>query len=325
MPPIPFADNFLAGSIISLLFPIGLLIAIAVWYLVGVRRFDGMPRAPSLERRPMPGLSGRCRAAPERLVIEARAEIGSRRPPWRAAHRVLVAAALFGVSRSTSCFTTHPRRMRRHRDGPPLSSRLRGQATWPAGVRPAPAITMLRDQTGRSFSLDSLRGRTVAMTFFDSHCNQACPLEGRAIAAAERALPASRRPVLVVVSVNPRDTPASVRAAARQWGLAQAGSWHWLSGRTALLARAWRAYHIFVKPTEGDIAHTEALYLLDRRGYERSGLPVSLPATVRQPGSDRPVGVRPRACELARAIPAAARLARCGARAPERAGATTCR
>jgi hypothetical protein len=46
MPPIPFADNFLAGSIISLLFPIGLLIAIAVWYLLGIRRFDGSPRAP---------------------------------------------------------------------------------------------------------------------------------------------------------------------------------------------------------------------------------------------------------------------------------------
>ncbi len=34
----PFADNFLAGSIISLLFPVGLLIAIAVWYVLSVRR-----------------------------------------------------------------------------------------------------------------------------------------------------------------------------------------------------------------------------------------------------------------------------------------------
>jgi cytochrome oxidase Cu insertion factor (SCO1/SenC/PrrC family) len=151
------------------------------------------------------------------------------------------------------------------------SSGLRGQATWAPGVRPAPAITTLRDQTGRLFALQSLRGRTVAMMFFDSHCNQACPLEGRAIAAAERALPAAQRPVLVVVSVNPRDTPASERAAARKWGLAQAGSFHWLSGRTAQLARVWSAYHIFVKPTKGDISHTEALYLVDRRGYERSG------------------------------------------------------
>ncbi len=35
---IPFADNFLAGSVLSLVLPAGLLIAIAVWYLVAVRR-----------------------------------------------------------------------------------------------------------------------------------------------------------------------------------------------------------------------------------------------------------------------------------------------
>jgi hypothetical protein len=42
---VPFADNFLAGSIISLLFPIALLIAIVVWYVLGVRRFSS-PRRP---------------------------------------------------------------------------------------------------------------------------------------------------------------------------------------------------------------------------------------------------------------------------------------
>ena len=38
MPPIPFADNFLAGSLLSLLLPIGLLIALAIWYVLAVRR-----------------------------------------------------------------------------------------------------------------------------------------------------------------------------------------------------------------------------------------------------------------------------------------------
>ena len=33
-----------------------------------------------------------------------------------------------------------------------------------------------------------------------------------------------------------------------------------------------RAYHIYVAPpANGDISHTEALYLIDRRGDERSG------------------------------------------------------
>jgi cytochrome oxidase Cu insertion factor (SCO1/SenC/PrrC family) len=158
---------------------------------------------------------------------------------------------------------------------------LRGQATWAAGARPAPAITTLRDQTGARFSLSSLRGRPVAIEFFDSHCKAECPLAGRALAASERALPAAQRPVLVVVSVNPLDTRASVRAAIRLWGLAGVAPWHWLMGTHAQLAPVWAAYHIFVAPTRGDITHTEALYLLDRRGDERSGyLFPYLPASV---------------------------------------------
>jgi hypothetical protein len=38
MPTIPFADNFLAGSLITLLMPVCLLIAIAIWYVLAVRR-----------------------------------------------------------------------------------------------------------------------------------------------------------------------------------------------------------------------------------------------------------------------------------------------
>ncbi len=147
---------------------------------------------------------------------------------------------------------------------------MHGEAAWAAGTRPAPPITTLRDQTGRLFSLSALRGRTVVVTFFDSHCNQACPLEGRALASAERALPAAQRPVLVVVSVNPRDTPSSERIAVRRWRLAAAGSWHWLSGAHTQLARVWKDYRIFVQPTKSDIVHTEALYLIDRGGYERA-------------------------------------------------------
>ena len=121
----------------------------------------------------------------------------------------------------------------------------------------------------------------MALEFFDSHCKQECPLAGRALAAAERRLPRAERPVLVVVSVNPLDTPASTRAAIRAWGLGAVAPWYWLRGSRAQLAPVWRAYHIFVAPEKGDIVHTEALYLLDRHGDERSGLPVPVhPARV---------------------------------------------
>jgi cytochrome oxidase Cu insertion factor (SCO1/SenC/PrrC family) len=148
---------------------------------------------------------------------------------------------------------------------------LDGQATWAAGTRPAPPINALVDQSGRPFALSALHGQTVALVFVDSHCNQQCPLEGRELAAAERALPARQRPILVAVSVNPLDTPASVRKAAHAWGLASVSGWHWLMGSRAKLAPVWRAYHIYVgAEVNGDIPHTEAVVLVDRRGYERS-------------------------------------------------------
>ena len=44
--PIPFADNFLAGSIISLVIPAAVLVAIAVWYARTIKRID-KSRSPS--------------------------------------------------------------------------------------------------------------------------------------------------------------------------------------------------------------------------------------------------------------------------------------
>jgi hypothetical protein len=47
MTPVPLAD-FLAGSLLSLLLPVALLIALAVWYVVVIRRrFAGDPGDPS--------------------------------------------------------------------------------------------------------------------------------------------------------------------------------------------------------------------------------------------------------------------------------------
>ena len=43
---IPFADNFLAGAIISLVIPAGLLVAVTVWYHLQVRRVPGTKATP---------------------------------------------------------------------------------------------------------------------------------------------------------------------------------------------------------------------------------------------------------------------------------------
>jgi hypothetical protein len=55
MPMIPFADNFLAGSLLSLLLPVGLLIALAIWLVRTVAR---LPDDPATTAAPPPSVSG---------------------------------------------------------------------------------------------------------------------------------------------------------------------------------------------------------------------------------------------------------------------------
>lgn len=45
MPALPLASSFLAGSLLSLLLPVALLIALVVWY-VGVAQRAGRPGRP---------------------------------------------------------------------------------------------------------------------------------------------------------------------------------------------------------------------------------------------------------------------------------------
>jgi protein SCO1/2 len=136
-------------------------------------------------------------------------------------------------------------------------------------VRPAPVFA-LRDQHGRLTSLRSLHGKPVVLMFEDSLCKQACPIEGRMVAAAVRAVPATMRPRVVVVSVDPwGDTPRTAVEAMRKWDLP--GDASWLLGTRAQLAPVWRKYEIFVEQEKGDIVHSTALYVIDRQGDERAG------------------------------------------------------
>jgi protein SCO1 len=147
--------------------------------------------------------------------------------------------------------------------------KLHGQATWAAGARAAPAFA-LRDQHGRRVSLASLRGRTLALTFLDSLCKEACPIEGQMLGSAIRQVGGAARPQLIVVSVDPAgDTSRSVAHAVRKWRLP--ANTVWLLGTHAQLKPVWDAYQITVDPVSGDIVHSTAVYLLDKRGFERAG------------------------------------------------------
>jgi cytochrome oxidase Cu insertion factor (SCO1/SenC/PrrC family) len=146
-----------------------------------------------------------------------------------------------------------------------------GQGTWKAGARPAPDFA-LRDQNGAVVSLRSLRGQPVLLTFLDSQCTTRCPIEGRQLGSVLRRLPAADRPAIVVVSVDRAgDTPQGIRHALAKWHLAGPWTIHWLNAPSrARLASVWRLYGVTVEPTSNDIVHSLALYLIDRRGDERT-------------------------------------------------------
>jgi protein SCO1/2 len=167
-----------------------------------------------------------------------------------------------------------------------------GTLRWALHGAPAPALG-LPDQSGQRTTVAALRGHVVLLTFLDSKCTNLCPIEGAQLAQVQRRLPAGERPELVVVSVNPADTPASVARFVREAGWNR--PWRWLFGTKRTLAPVWNAYHIGVRFSHGravqtgnttirvagSVSHTIALYLIDSHGRERFGyLPPFQPAAV---------------------------------------------
>jgi hypothetical protein len=71
--PLLFADNFLAGSLLTLLLPTGLLIAIAIWYIVAVKR---VPQDTPRSSAALPSSDVLAAADPEAQDIQAVPPVG---------------------------------------------------------------------------------------------------------------------------------------------------------------------------------------------------------------------------------------------------------
>ena len=149
--------------------------------------------------------------------------------------------------------------------------RMHGQASWSPGERRAPTFE-LRDEKGTVVSLQELRGDPVLLTFLDSRCVEQCPIAGRQLGTMLRRMAPADRPTLLIVSVDPAgDTPVSIRHAMATWRLAGPYRWHWLRGTRSELAAVWRDYGITVDSTTSTVMHGLALFLIDGRGFERTG------------------------------------------------------
>ena len=139
--------------------------------------------------------------------------------------------------------------------------------------RPAPDFT-LTDQAGRSISMAALRGRPVVLTFLYTNCPDFCPLTAELLRTAwEQLGPDGARVALVAVSVDPaNDSAAAARAFSERHRMPEA-QWHYLVGSEDTLTPVWAAYAVGVNRASSgsdQVGHTEALFLIDKQGRQRS-------------------------------------------------------
>ena len=134
----------------------------------------------------------------------------------------------------------------------------------------APDFTLVDGITGRPTSLASLQGKVVVLAFLYTHCPDVCPLTAEEFRQARQKLTDGERDraVFVAVSVDPvQDTPQAVQTFARDHGLS--AGFLYLIGSQAQLQTVWTAYGIRTDPATTAVGHSDAIYLLDRKGRAR--------------------------------------------------------
>ncbi|MGA8296773.1 MAG: SCO family protein [Acidimicrobiales bacterium] len=135
--------------------------------------------------------------------------------------------------------------------------------------RPAPPLNLV-DQFGHAFSLASLEGRAIAISFLDPRCRDICPVESVEIREAATFLGKARSEVaFVIVDANPHDLGTSAaRTGPLSTGLSPLPDVYFLSGSLRQLNAIWSAYGVTVDyaPSSGQLGHTNVIYVVDPSG-----------------------------------------------------------
>jgi len=124
----------------------------------------------------------------------------------------------------------------------------------------------LSDQFGRPVSLHSYRGKVVILAFNDSECTTVCPLTTTAMLEAKAMLGRAGSQVqLLGVDANPAAISLEdVWSYSELHGMLH--SWQFLTGTLPQLRQVWKDYGIEAAIEAGEITHTPALFVIDRRG-----------------------------------------------------------
>jgi protein SCO1/2 len=127
----------------------------------------------------------------------------------------------------------------------------------------------LKDQSGAVVSTQSLHGHPAIITFMDMTCTQECPIIAGMLQQTATFLGPEKSAQVewVIISVNPKNTPADVTAFMKKNNVTLPVKV--LLGSQAQLKPVWDSFHIEVIPTPDDVNHTVALFLVDQSGTER--------------------------------------------------------
>lgn len=138
------------------------------------------------------------------------------------------------------------------------------------GGTATPDFTLTDGISGRAIRIADQQGKVVALTFLYTRCPDVCPLTAETFRQAQKQLgPSDADQVLfVAITVDPEhDTPAAVQAFAAEHGLER--NFAYLIGSAAQLRPVWSAHGVRVVPDPSKPGHSDAIYLIDRKGRER--------------------------------------------------------
>lgn len=137
-----------------------------------------------------------------------------------------------------------------------------------APSRAAAAEPVLIDQDTHPFTLSSLRGRPLIVTFVAASCTEACPLINAQFAQTQSLFARERLDArLLTITLDPQhDTPHTMRVLAQRFG-ADRRRWLLAGGRVNDVRRVLNAFG--VRTGEN---HTTFVYVFDKDGVLRDRL-----------------------------------------------------
>jgi protein SCO1 len=138
--------------------------------------------------------------------------------------------------------------------------------------KPAPGFT-LTNAAGQAVALGSFRGKVVVLSFFDSACDDICPVLAAELAQAAHDLGTDAgRVAFVTINSDPLASASPLVARVGTNATTSLSSdWTFLAGPLAELDAVWKSYSITVEVqrTTGAVAHNDLLYFIDPSGRLR--------------------------------------------------------